>query len=609
MANGWSPPPISDYALVGDTRTAALCSSEGSVDWMCIPRFDSEPIFGRLVGGEAAGCFSIEVVGGVIETSRRYRAGSAVLETTWRTGAAEVELTEGMVSQLTGSLLPQNLLVRRVECRGGRTRLRIRFDPRRGLPGEAPKAERRSGALVCTWGPLAAALLVRPELDLRPGEARSFDLEDGDSVTMALAVADRTPLTLLAPEAAYAELDATDTWWRRWADATVYEGPFREAVLRSLITLRLLTYSPSGAPVAAPTTSLPEELGGSRNWDYRLSWPRDASIGLSAFLAVGKIEEARSFLHWLTHASRLTRPRLEVLYSIHGKPGPRERELWDLPGYLGSRPVRVGNAASHQHQLDVYGWVLDAAWLFVRAGQHLPRETWRALSDFADFVADRWRDPDAGIWEVRGPRAHYVHSKLMAWLALDRATRIATSHEIRGHRMQRWSRESVALAEEIRTLGFDRTMGSYTWAYSSDELDAALLILPVLEFEDLRSNRPKGTIEAVREQLGAGGGLVYRYRPGVDRLEGVEGAFVPCSFWLAQALARVGEVDEAVAAFEELLGLSNDVGLLPEEIDPSSRDHLGNFPQAFSHAALIQAALAIDEASRGSGARREASRR
>lgn len=314
-----------------------------------------------------------------------------------------------------------------------------------------------------------------------------------------------------------------------------------------------------------------------------------------------KVEEARSFLHWLLHAGRLTRPRLEVLYTIHGQPGPPEQELWDVTGYRGSKPVRIGNGASTQHQLDVYGWVLDAAWLFVRSRRRLHGEIWRALAGLADFVASRWREPDAGIWEVRGEPMHYVHSKLMAWLALDRALRIAKSHRTRARRVQRWTSERDSLAAQIRAEGFDEGLDSYVWAYGSRELDAALLILPILEFEDRQSTRLQRTVEAVRRELGAGGPLLYRYRPGIDGLEGNEGAFLPCSFWLVQALARVGQIEAAVDMFRELLALSNDVGLLPEEVDPLDGSHLGNFPQAFTHATVVQAALAIQEVTSVSG--------
>jgi GH15 family glucan-1,4-alpha-glucosidase len=433
-------------------------------------------------------------------------------------------------------------------------------------------------------------------MHLVPAHETTISLRQGEVVTFVMGVVERGPLIFVNPDAAFDLLERTDAWWRTWSSDVAYDGPARQEVIRSLITLRLLTFSPSGAPVAAPTTSLPETVGGIRNWDYRLSWPRDASIGLAAFLAVGKVEEARSFMHWLLHASRLTRPRLEVLYTIYGKPGPRESELFDVTGYRGSKPVRIGNAARHQHQLDVYGWVLDAAWLLYRSGHRLHGGVWRALSRFADFVARRWRDPDAGIWEVRGERGHFVHSKLMAWVALDRALRISRSHRTRSARVQLWTAQRNALQVEIRREGFDHTLGSYVWAYGTKDLDAALLILPILDFDDPASARVTGTIDAIRKELGLDGGLVYRYRPGIDGLEGKEGAFLPCSFWLVQALARVGRINEAIDLFESLLRLSNDVGLLPEEIDPVTKDHLGNFPQAFTHATVVQAALAIQEA-------------
>jgi GH15 family glucan-1,4-alpha-glucosidase len=584
--------PIADYALVGDTRTAALCSSTGSIDWLCLPRFDSDPVFGRLVGGERAGRFLISPEG-LRSTSRAYRRDSAVLDTNWRTEAGELILTEGMVLDVQTRLLPQALLVRRVRCTNGNAAVRINFDPKLGLPGASPRTERRNGELVCAWGSLAVALRSQPDLALTPGRERVHQMRAGEQLTLVMTMADRAPLVLVHPEAAFAELQRTEAWWQQWSDGLLYDGEFRDAVVRSLITLRLLTYSPSGAPVAAPTTSLPEVLGGARNWDYRLSWPRDASIGIGTFLRVGKTEEAHSFMHWLLHASRLTRPRLEVLYTIYGKPGPRERDLNEVAGYNDSRPVRTGNAASSQHQLDVYGWVVDAAWLLSRSTNGLHSETRRTVAGFADFVSRTWRDPDAGIWEVRGDPHHHVHSKLMAWLALDRAIRIDQHQRGRRHRHRRWIAERTELASDIQANGFSAKRNTYVWRYGSEQVDAALLLLPIVEFEDNSSSRVTGTVAAIRRELDAGDGLLYRYAPGADGLEGTEGAFLPCSFWLVQALARLGRLEEAKRLFERLLRFANDVGLLSEEIDPSTKLFLGNHPQAFTHATLVQAALAV----------------
>jgi GH15 family glucan-1,4-alpha-glucosidase len=403
----------------------------------------------------------------------------------------------------------------------------------------------------------------------------------------------------VAPAQAWSELERTDAWWRAWADSIGDVGSHREATVRSLLTLKLLTYSPSGAPVAAPTTSLPEQVGGGRNWDYRYAWPRDACIGIAAFLGAGLDEEARGFLYWLLHASRLDRPRLRPMLTLDGNRVPRERELAGWPGYSASRPVRIGNDAGHQHQLDVYGWVLDAASLLVGAGHGLYGETARAMTDFADEVARRWADPDAGIWEVRGEPRHYVHSKLMAWLALDRSLRLVGALHATARRRRHWRAARDALAAEVLARGYDEDRRTFVRAYDDQEVDAAVLVLPLLGIEEPHSGRVLGTIAAVADGLGAGRSLLYRYPPGADGLSGGEGAFLPCSFWLVQALAASGQRERAEAAFAELLALSGSLGLLAEEADPGTGALLGNYPQALTHAALVQAALAL----RDSGSR------
>jgi GH15 family glucan-1,4-alpha-glucosidase len=496
-----------------------------------------------------------------------------------------------MVLDVSSSLIPQLVLVRRLETRGAPTIARIRFDPRRGLPGDAPQTERRSNLLMCSWASLVLGLLVEPDLLLVPSEEIDVLLDPASPLTFVLMLADREPVIHIGSGTAVRALEATDHWWREWCRGVRYQGPQDGAVLRSLITLRLLTYAPSGAPVAAPTTSLPETIGGLSNWDYRLSWPRDASIGLSAFLSLGKPEEAHSFIHWLLHASRLTRPRLHVLYTLDGNPGPKEQEIPEAGGYRESRPVRVGNAASQQHQLDVYGWVLDAAWGTVRSGRRLHGETWRGMSSLADFVALSWRWPDASIWEVRGEERHYVHSKLMGWLALDRAVRIARTHRTRRRRVKRWRTERDTLAADVRARGFDPHRGSYVRSYGAPDLDAALLLLPALGFEEPGSPRLSGTVSAIREKL-ATGPFVYRYHPS-EAEAGTEGAFLACSFWLVDALARLGRTSEAAEVFESLLAHANDLGLFAEEMDPPTGEHLGNFPLGLTHATLIQAALSL----------------
>ena len=595
-----APVPIGDYGLLGDTRTALLVSGSGSIDWMCAPAFDSPPVFGRLVGGPAAGSFRVGPARTGSLVSRRYRGDSATLETVWAADGGRLTLTEAMVAEVSGRLLPTSLLVRRVAAEGQPVEVEVQYDPRPARPREL-RWSRRNGDLVCESGPLALSLQCEPTLQLEPRTPVRAVVVPGRPLTLVLGIAYGEPLVYVDPAAAWELVAADEARWEAWAAEIAPDLPFRPAVVRSLLTLRLLTYSPSGAPVAAPTTSLPENPGGVRNWDYRFTWPRDASIGVATFLGVGKTREAGSFLSWLLHASRLARPRLPALLTLMGRTVPRERELaW--PGYAGSTPVRLGNLAAEQHQLDGYGWVLDAAWVFEEGGHRLYSETWRAMRAFADLVAARWREPDAGIWEVRGAPAHHVHSKLMGWLALDRALRLAERHRVARGRRRRWEQARAALAAEVRERGVDAVTGSYARAYGADDVDAALLMLPVLGFEDPASPRVRATIDRIRSELSAGDGLVYRYPPGRDGLPGTEGAFLPCSFWLVQALALTGRRDEAVALFSSLLGRSTPLGLYAEEMDPETGEQLGNFPQALTHAALVQAALALrDTAGSGPG--------
>jgi GH15 family glucan-1,4-alpha-glucosidase len=585
---------IGDYGLIGDTRSAALVAPDGSIDWWCVPRFDSPPLFGRLVGGDAAGWFAVGIAEPGVVAQRAYRPATATLVTTWAADGGVLEVADSLVAEVEGRLLPSTVLVRRITAMQRPVRVQVHFAPRFGYDRRPPRrTRRRAGALVCEAGDLAVAITSDGPL-VEVDRTITFDVHHDRPVTIVLTASRRAPLVLVPPSVGAAAAERDERRWRDWA-AGIVTASHRDAVVRSLMTLKLLTYSPSGAPVAAPTTSLPERLGGERNWDYRYAWPRDASIGIAAFLAVGKPEEARAFFAWLLHASRLARPRLPVLFTLDGKPGPEEVELADWPGYAGSRPVRIGNGATQQHQLDGYGWVVDAAWLLTKAGHRLYGEAWRAVAAFADQVATTWTEPDAGIWEQRGDPAHHVHSKLMAWLALDRALRIAATRGDRNERRsRRWRVERDALAAEVRSRGFDPTRCTYTATYGSSDLDAAVLALPLLGIEPPTSPRVVGTVDAIRRELGAGGPLLHRYPPGSDGLDGGEGAFLPCSFWLVQALALTGRPDEAEALLDALLRLGGPLGLFAEEMDPTTRRFLGNHPQALTHAALVQAVLALD---------------
>jgi GH15 family glucan-1,4-alpha-glucosidase len=592
-------PALADYGLLGDTRTAALVSADGGIDWLCAPTFDGDPVFGALLGGPEAGTFRAGPALPAERLVRRYRPHTATLETVWASdGGGTLTLTEAMVAEVSGRLLPTTLLIRRLEANGAPAEAAVVLDPRFGEHHLRPRV-RRGQHLVCEWGALAMSLGCSGGLRVEPGTTTVITVEPGRPVVMVLALAYAEPLIWVYPETAWELVEADEARWREWTSGISEDVPFREPVVRSLLTLKLLTYSPSGAPVAAATTSLPEDPGGIRNWDYRYAWPRDASIGIAAFLALGKDGEALNFLNWLLHASRLQRPRLPALLTLTGGHVPRERTLQNWPGYLGSAPVRMGNGAAHQHQLDGYGWVLDAAWNLVRQGHRLNSETWRAMRGFTDLVAQRWPDPDAGIWEIRADAAHHVHSKIMGWLALDRALRIAASHRISARRRLRWEGARDAVATDIRAKGFDTARNTYTRSYGSGDLDSALLILPVTGFEEPGSARVRGTVDAVWTELSAGYPFLYRYPPGQDGLPGDEGAFLPCSFWLVQALALTGRAAEAADMFEALLGAAGPVGLFSEEIDPATGTLLGNYPQALTHAALVQAALALRDASCG----------
>jgi GH15 family glucan-1,4-alpha-glucosidase len=588
--------PIGDHGLVGDTRSAALVAPDGSIDWWCVPRFDDPPLFGRLVGGDEAGWFSIGPGDGARLVERAYRRDTATLTTTWKVEGAELELADTLIGDVEGRFLPGTLLVRRLTARGGGVHAKVHLAPRFGYGRKrAERIGRRGGALLLEARDLAIAV-TSDGPSLEPDRTVELWVDPADPVTIVLTVTRRGPAIIVPPVVAAAEAVRDEERWRGWSEEIV-AVTHREAVVRSLITLKLLTYSPSGAPVAAPTTSLPELPGGERNWDYRYAWPRDASIGIAAFLGAGKPSEARAFLAWLLHASRLARPDLAVLFTVDGRPAPPESELAGWPGYSGSRPVRIGNGAAGQHQLDGYGWVIDAAWLLTDAGHRLYGETWRMVAGLADRVAATYTEPDAGIWEKRTDPAHHVHSKLMAWLALDRAGRIAGARGDRNQRrQQRWRKARNVLAEEIRQRAFDPRQHAYTATYGSTDLDGAVLVLPQLDMEAPTSPRVVDTVDAVRRGLSAGGPLLHRYPLGTDGLPGGEGAFLPCSFWLVQALVLTGRADEGAVLLDDLVPLGGPLGLFAEEMEPATGRHLGNYPQALTHAGLVQAALSLDKA-------------
>jgi GH15 family glucan-1,4-alpha-glucosidase len=518
---------------------------------------------------------------------RRYADGTNVLETTFTTATGSLRLTDAMTLVPPGRLTPLREIVRKVECLHGEIELEWSVAPRFDYGRRHGRAERRADRVVFTDRDLALALSVWGPEPTQHGRIR---IAAGEQVLFSLAAADRQPLVLPERSDTEERLEYTTTFWRRWSSTKQYSGRWREAVIRSALAIKLLVYAPSGAVTAAATTSLPEEIGGVRNWDYRFAWLRDSSYALDALLGLDCPAEAHAFFFWLMHASRLTQPRLEVLYDVNGGGRTEERELAHLSGYRGSMPVRIGNGAVGQLQLDVYGAVLNSTWLHARHHGDLGGESGSAVARVADYVAEHWRKPDSGIWEVRSEPRHFTHSKAMCWVALDRAAKLARDGFL-PDRSARWQAEADSVRAFVDEQCWDDRRRSYVRAAGSEELDAALLTLPLVDYDDSSRGRLHDTIDCVRREL-ADGPLVRRY-VGDDGVEGEEGAFLACSFWLADALGRTGRTEEAAVLLDQLLGYANDVGLYAEEIDPASRRFLGNFPQALVHIALINAARSV----------------
>ena len=587
--------PIREYALVGDGRTAALIARDCSVDWLCLPNVDSPSVFARILDARRGGSFRLEPAVR-FEAERRYQRNSNVLETTFTTDRGSVRVTDAMTLTDIERISPMRELVRKVEALSGTVPLRWSFEPRFGYGRAETRVERRAGRWFAHAGSdaLVLGLCDAGEGELHDGVVSGqLELAAGESAILSLAAASREPAVIPGREDSERRLERTIRFWPRWAGRVEYGGAWPEAVCRSVLVLKLLTFAPSGAIVAAPTASLPEWLGGGRNWDYRFTWLRDASWTLDAMLRLGFHDEAHAFFWWLMHASRLTQPRLQILYRIDGSVHTNERELTELAGYRGSAPVRIGNGARDQVQLDLYGAVLEAIWLYGKAVGHLDGDTGKEVARIADYVAEHWHDTDNGIWEVRDERTHYTQSKALCWVALDRACALAGRGMI-PDRSERWRSAADELQRFVDEEGWNEERGSYVRAPDLPELDASLLTLALLGYHDPRSRRIQGTIAAVERELREGP-YVYRYR-GEDGLAGEEGAFLTCSFWLVDAYARSGRLDDANALMEELVGLANDVGLYAEEIDPRTNDFLGNFPQALTHLALVNAAVSIADA-------------
>ena len=589
-------PPISDYAIIGDCRTCALVSRDGSIDWLCLPRFDSGSVFGRILYWERGGYFMI-APDEPYESSRRYLEGTNVLETTFRTGGGEVTLSDFMpaLSEASKSraLWPLRAVFRRVDGKRGSVPMRLEYVPRPDYAAGRVRL-RADSRYTVTISRGRHITHLRSDVPLDPGllDARAaFTVGAGSSFRFSMAYSYGEPAVVVTDAYHDEAYHQTVAWWRAWSAECAYRGPYAEHVVRSALALKLLTYAPSGAIVAAPTTSLPEEVGGTRNWDYRYCWLRDAAFTVKALLTIGFEREARAFSGWLMHATNLTRPRLDPIYTVHGESRIPERVLSQFEGYRRSRPVRAGNAAHAQHQTDVYGELIDAVHFDLTQGAgEVTGDEAAFIRDLADHVVQIWREPDNGIWEPRRPPQHYTHSKVMAWDALVNAVDLAERGLIKGD-ATRWRREADEIRELVLDRGYNASVGAFTQVLDGEALDSAVLAFPLVGFIEATDPRMLSTIDAVQARL-SNDGFLYRYH-GDDGLAGAEGTFLVCNFWLAAALAQAGKVDEARSVFERTLEASNDVGLLPEEYAPRDRMPLGNFPQALSHLALIVAALDI----------------
>jgi GH15 family glucan-1,4-alpha-glucosidase len=589
---------IQDYAIIGNGRSAGLISKRGSLDWLCWPRFDSPSLFGAVLDSRRGGYWSIHPVY-ESEVSRRYIENTNVLETTFLGTNGRIVLTDFMPvtseKNKRRALWPEHELVRQIRCEKGQMEVVVEFSPRLDYGRVAPNI-RDAGKFGWRIDAGASVLILRGNIELEPtsdGLAARFVLKSGESTVFTFSFSDEAPAIVPPLGSAIDEkLTLAIDWWRNWTAQSTYCGPYLRQVTRSALVLKLLSYAPSGTIVAAPTTSLPERIGGNLNWDYRFAWLRDASFTVHALFGLGYKDDAAAFVDWLLHTTRLTSPKLRVVYDVFGESPPPERFLSHLEGHRNSLPVRVGNAASEQIQLDVYGELVEAVSHFFGKSERLDRDVQGMLRGIGEYVCEHWREYDNGIWEERDQLRPYTHSRLMCWVALDRLLQMHARGQVRRLDVARCAAERENIRKEIEQRAWNPQLGGYMQACGSDAMDATVLLFPYHRFESASSKRMQETYARVRERLVPRRGLVYRYEQSKDRHEG---AFAVCSFWEVDFLARSGKAAEAREVFEAALRYANDVDLFAEEIEPDTGEALGNFPQAFTHLGVINAALALGD--------------
>jgi GH15 family glucan-1,4-alpha-glucosidase len=581
---------IEDYGIIGDLHTAGLVGRDGSIDWLCLPRFDSQACFAKLLGGEENGSWKLAPKGAHLSNRRHYRGDTLVLETEFVTDEGSVRVIDCMPIRQQH---PE--VVRLVEGVRGKVTMEMVLTIRFGYGQIVPWVRHLDGTINAIAGPDGLSLWTPIPCHGRDlTTVAEFTVTEGQRVPFSLTWYPANEDPPRPVDASYAIQD-TELWWADWSRQCTYQGEFREAVIRSLITLKALTYEPTGGIVAAATTSLPEALGGGRNWDYRFCWLRDATLTLESLMRGGFYTEAMAWRNWLLRTIAGDPAQMQIMYGAGGERRLDEWEIDWLPGYEGSAPVRVGNAAAGQFQLDVYGEVMSALYESSGAAESDGNPTWALQRALMEFLSDGWREPDDGIWEVRGPRRHFTHSKVMAWVAIDRAIKMAEENHLEGP-IEQWKTVRKEIHDQVCDEGFNADKGSFTQYYGSDQLDASLLMIPLVGFLPATDPRVRGTIEAIEREL-VEGGFVLRYRTvdtgDVDGLTGREGAFLACSFWLADCLSMIGREHDARQMLDRLLALRNDLGLLSEEYDPVAGRLVGNFPQAFSHVSLVNSASKI----------------
>lgn len=602
-------PPIADYALIGDCHSAALVSRSGSIDWCCLPRFDSDSVFGRLLDWDKGGHLSVTPVG-AYTVRREYLDRSLVLATTVASIAGEMRLLDFFAMRSGGRTHPRRELVRLLEGIRGRMRLTVQVSPRFDFGEVKPWIFRRTDGAYAAVGSNKALLIfgnidlqldgehdLRASIEIGAGERRHLGLR-----FVAPEHVDEAPSPTYATAELDAHLEETQQWWRAWAEKLRTPAVHGAAVVRSAIVLKALSHAPTGAIVAAVTTSLPERIGGERNWDYRYSWLRDSIFTVHSLGTLGCAAEADGFRRFVQRSAAGNADELQVLYGVDGKRRQVEVDLNPLQGWRGSRPVRVGNAAYRQFQLDMFGLLLELAWRWSSRGNSPDPQYWSFLVEIVEATIGRWAEPDRGFWEIRGPPRHFVHSKVMCWAALNRGVQLARRHGLRAP-LERWTKVRDDIRAAVELHGVDRQRDVFVESFGSTATDAALLLLPDVEFVAYDDPRMIRTTDLIRREL-EHDGLLLRYRTD-DGLTGTEGVFLACSFWLAECLARQGRLEEAVEVFDRAAGCANDLGLFSEEFEPGGGELLGNFPQGLTHLAHIAAALAVEGARASRADRKE----